>query len=183
MSIHKNTLYIHKQLYCGASSQNRHLPFVQFLQNAISLPFTLDVSDVGIIRESGNDLVAAKRGFPGDASRLFAEGRQEQDASSIEGGAAVSRNSHRINGPTRANDDGLLAPEQDLQAVFLDRRVKSTDDGDAFLSEAASGIMSAQNSLSRCSGGAEERRLAIGKVLRRTDSGQSGRSALAQAGC
>jgi hypothetical protein len=115
------------------------------------------VRDEDLIREGGDHLVAAQRRVPGDAPGRCDEGREHEQATRVEGGAAFRREAHAREGSGRAEDDGLLAAQEDAQARLLDGRVKAADDRGALIAQAPRGVVGAQDRVAGRAGRAEER--------------------------
>lgn len=76
------------------------------------------MGDVDFVGQGGDHLVSAEGGFPGDAPGLPAEGRQEQDAARVKGGAAAGPDAQRVDGAAGADDEGLPAPQGSSGILF-----------------------------------------------------------------
>lgn len=114
----------------------------------------------------------ARRPSRSGAAWLVGEGRQKQDSPRLEGGAAIGRNPHRVDGASGTDDEGLPAPQQDLQAFLFDRRVKPADHRHVLVAQTPRGVVGAQDGLARRARRAEEGGLAVVEESDRTDRRQ-----------
>ena len=108
-------------------SENGNAPLLEQFGDAIGFAARGDVWDEGGIGKGDDDFVAAYGGFAGHSLWLVLEGREEEDTSGIKSGSALFGYAHVLDGASGTDDDWLLATKQDLQALLLDRGVKSAD--------------------------------------------------------
>lgn len=94
----------------------------------------------------GSDKLVA---LPGQVSRgaaiRFIEGREQQQTPLLDWFAPGGGDAHTVQAASRADDEGLGALQQDIQAFFLDRRVKPADHRDAGVPKRVCEIVGADN--------------------------------------
>ena len=86
------------------------------------------VDDNGVIRQGGGKEVAAAGGFFGGPAHGLGEGGQQEQAPCFKGGPPGAGNAHALQAARQADDDGLVAAQQDIQAILLDGGVEPADD-------------------------------------------------------
>ena len=80
-----------------------------------------------LIREGGDELVAAGGEFGGDARGRGGEGGQDQKSTGSQGFFPVrGHNLRQRAGGT--NDNGLRAAQENMETLFFNRRVEAADD-------------------------------------------------------
>ena len=107
--------------------------------------------------KSRNEFVPAdrKRG----CRSLYAgwEGREDEQSAFVEAGFPGGRDLVAIQAASGANDDRRFAPQQDGEALFLNRGVKAADDCSFFVAEMSHKIKRLQDELAGAAAGAEQR--------------------------
>lgn len=101
------------------------------------------MGDEDPIGQGGDQCVAAAGGIGGDAARGFLERGEQQQASGVDGGLPGAGEAHPVEGARRANDEGLSATQEDIQAVPFDWGMEAADNRFALVAEPGGGIVGA----------------------------------------
>ena len=129
--------------------------------------------EVGLVGESGDNLVAAVGEGDGNAGFSVGKGREDQQSAVGKWLTPFGRDALGQS-PRGADDDGLLAAKQDSQAFPLNGRVKTADDAAARVSPDRRLIVSGENGTAGTAGGAEERGLGQGEEIEVAEGRQRG---------
>jgi len=100
------------------------------------------VNDEDLVGKSGDELVSPARGAGVGAARGLLETGDDEEATAFERRPPYGRYPHFSQRPRRTYNNGLGSLEENLQALFLDRRMKAADQGHAFIPEPSAGIVS-----------------------------------------
>ena len=137
------------------------------------------MNDQDLVGQSCDELVSLPSGFDGwSPGAFFKRGKNKEAAG--KSATPLRWEPDFIHRASEANDNGLLAAQENSEAVLFNWRVKATDDCHPLVAELPSGVMGPQNDISGSAGGAEQRCLAQGQEIYWTNHVQLMRSIVTQ---
>ena len=92
------------------------------------------------IRNRGDEFVASRGSVFGRGRDFVVERGDEQQAAGINRGSPGSGHSQTGQAFGRTDDDGLLAAQEKVEALFFHRRMKATGHDDAGVAQFADGV-------------------------------------------
>jgi hypothetical protein len=128
---------------------------VNQLGNPLDCPSWFGVNDEDLVGKSRDEFVSPTGGTGVGAARGLLEARHDEKASAFQCRPPFGRNPHFSHRPRRTYDNGPRSLKENLQALFLDRRMKAADQRHAFILELSAGIVSTKSGGVRATNRAE----------------------------
>lgn len=114
------------------------------------------MGDEDLIGQSRDEVVALGGLLRGGAVLGFAEGREDEQAVLLQARAPGRGYAHGMDGPGRADDDGLVAAEEEGEAFFFHGRLETADGGHSISAETAGEVVGLEDQVAGALHGAEE---------------------------